>query len=87
MTDGLRGELRYALRALRSHLIRETMKGMEAGLDPAHFVRIHRSAILSIDRIGSIEAREHGEYLVSMLSGARLVSSRSYSDRVRQSLR
>jgi two-component system LytT family response regulator len=70
-----------------SHLVRETMKGMETRLDPAHFVRIHRSAIVSIDRIRSIEAREHGEYLVTMANGARLVSSRSYSERVRDLLR
>jgi len=70
-----------------SHLVRETMKGLETRLDPAHFVRIHRSAIVAIDRIRSIEAREHGEYLVTMGSGARLVSSRGYTERVRRLLR
>ena len=70
-----------------SHLIRETMKGIESRLDPAHFVRIHRSAMVAIDRIRSIEAREHGEYVVTMANGARLVSSRAYSDRVRALLR
>jgi two-component system, LytTR family, response regulator len=70
-----------------SHLIRETMKGVEARLDPAQFVRIHRSAMVAIDRIRSIEAREHGEYVVTMATGARLVSSRGYSDRVRALLR
>jgi len=70
-----------------SHLVRETMKRMEIRLDPAQFVRIHRSAIVAIDRIRSIEAREQGEYLVTMANGARLVSSRSYSERVRLLLR
>lgn len=70
-----------------SHLVRETMKRMDARLDPAQFVRIHRSAIVAIDRIRSIEAREQGEYLVTMANGARLVSSRSYSERVRLLLR
>lgn len=70
-----------------SHLIRETMKGVESRLDPAQFVRIHRSAMVAIDRIQSIEAREHGEYVVTMTSGGRLVSSRGYSDRVRALLR
>jgi two-component system LytT family response regulator len=70
-----------------SHLVRETMKGIEARLDPALFVRIHRSAIVAIDRIRSIEAREHGEYVVTMASGVRLASSRGYSDRVRGLLR
>jgi two-component system, LytTR family, response regulator len=70
-----------------SHLIRETMKGVEARLDPAQFVRIHRSAVVAIDRIRSIEARDQGEYLVTMQTGAKLVSSRSYSERVRALLR
>jgi two-component system LytT family response regulator len=71
----------------KSHLIRETMKGVETKLDPHEFVRIHRSAIVAVDRIQSIEAREHGEYLVMMQSGARLTSSRAYSERVRSLLR
>jgi two-component system, LytTR family, response regulator len=70
-----------------SHLIRETMKGVEARLDPAQFVRVHRSAIVAIDRIKSIEAREHGDYTVTMSSGARLETSRGYSDRIRALIR
>jgi two-component system LytT family response regulator len=71
----------------KSHLIRETMKGVEAKLDPAAFVRVHRSAMVAIERIQSIEAGEHGEYVVTMQGGVRLVSSRSYSDRIRALLR
>ncbi len=70
-----------------AHLIRDTMHGVEAKLDPEEFVRIHRSAIVAIDRIQSIEAREAGEYLVTLRGGAKLVSSRGYSDRVRALLR
>lgn len=71
----------------KSHLIRETMRGMEARLDPAGFVRIHRSVIVAVERIASIEAREHGEYIVNTTGGAKLVSSRGYSERVRDMLR
>jgi two-component system, LytTR family, response regulator len=71
----------------RSHLIRDTMKGVEARLDPERFVRIHRSAIVAVDAIESIEAREQGEYRVTVRGGVRLVSSRGYSDRVRRLLR
>jgi two-component system LytT family response regulator len=71
----------------KSHLIRQTMKGVEAKLDATEFVRIHRSALVAVDRIQSIEAREQGEYLVTMRGGAKLVSSRGYSDRVRRLLR
>jgi two-component system LytT family response regulator len=71
----------------KSHLIRETMKGVESKLDQSEFVRVHRSVIVAVERIQSIEAREHGEYLVTMQTGARFVSSRGYSDRVRALLR
>lgn len=71
----------------KSHLIRETMKGVESKLDPESFIRIHRSVIVAIERIQSIEAREQGEYLVTMPAGYKFVSSRGYSERVRALLR
>jgi two-component system, LytTR family, response regulator len=71
----------------KSHLIRETMKGVDAKLDRAQFVRIHRSVLVAVDRIQSIEAREHGEYLVTMQGGTKFVSSRGYGDRIRGLLR
>jgi two-component system LytT family response regulator len=71
----------------RSHLVRHTMKAVETQLDPSLFVRIHRSAIVAIGSIESIESREQGEYLVTLRGGARLVSSRGYSERVRKLLR
>jgi two-component system LytT family response regulator len=71
----------------KSHLIRQTMKAVESRLDPAAFVRIHRSAIVGVSHIQAVAAREHGEYVVTMRSGQRLVSSRTYSARVRRLLR
>ena len=70
-----------------SHLIRETMRALEAKLDPAQFVRMHRSAIVAIDRIDGIQSRDAGEYVVTLRDGTRLVSSRAYSDRIRALLR
>jgi two-component system LytT family response regulator len=70
-----------------SHLVRDAMKTVEERLDPAHFIRIHRSIMIAIDRIRAIETREHGEYIITMAAGNRLVSSRSFSDRVRRLVR
>lgn len=67
----------------KSHLIRETMKGVEMKLNPEHFVRVHRSVIVAIERIQSIEARDQGEYLITMPHGFKFTSSRGYSERVR----
>jgi len=65
-----------------AHLLRESMKNMEAKLDPKIFVRIHRSAIVNIDRIKELEPWFHGEYVVIMRDGTRLTASRVFSDRL-----
>jgi two-component system LytT family response regulator len=64
------------------HLLRESMKNMEAKLDPKTFVRIHRSAIVNIDRIKELEPWFHGEYIVILRDGTRLTASRVFSDRL-----
>ena len=71
----------------RVHLVRETMKSFEAKVDPAHFVRIHRSTIVCIDRIARIEALGHGAYRITMQSGARFDSSPTYGQRILSLLR
>lgn len=71
----------------REHLVRDTMKAVEARLDPATFVRVHRSAIVNIDRVSALEPYFHGEYVVIMRDGARLTSSRSHSERLRALLK
>ncbi|MDF2775852.1 MAG: two component transcriptional regulator, LytTR family [Geminicoccaceae bacterium] len=71
----------------KSHLCRGTMKQAEDELDPARFVRIHRSAIVAVDRILSIRSHESGSHVVELRGGVRLRSSRQYADRVRTLLR
>ena len=71
----------------RVHLVRETMKSFEAKVDPARFVRIHRSTIVCIDRIARIEALGHGAYRITMQSGARFDSSPTYGQRIHALLR
>ena len=70
-----------------THLVRLTMKEAEARLDPAAFVRIHRSTMVALDRIASIEVGDSGEYVVTTTDGTRHQSSRSYSPRIRSLLR
>jgi two-component system, LytTR family, response regulator len=65
-----------------AHLLRESMKNMERRLDPSTFVRIHRSAIVNVDRIRELEPWFHGEYIVILRDGTRLTSSRVFSDRL-----
>ena len=71
----------------RVHLLRETLKSVEARLDPDAFVRVHRSAIVSLDRIASLEPYFHGEYVVTMRDGSKLTSSRTHSSALRELLK
>jgi two-component system LytT family response regulator len=70
----------------QSHLLRETMKGMEAVLDPAQFIRIHRSTIVNVDRIKELQPLFHGEYAVILRDGTRLVASRGPDNRLKKLL-
>jgi two-component system LytT family response regulator len=70
----------------QSYLVRDTLAGMEARLDPARFLRIHRSLIVQLARVESLEPLFHGDYLVKLRSGARLTSGRTYRARLHQAL-
>ena len=65
-----------------SHVLRESMKNMETRLDPELFVRIHRSAIVNVNRIRELQPWFHGEYVVILHDGTRLMASRVFSDRL-----
>ncbi len=71
----------------RDYLLRETMKNVEARLDPRRFLRIHRSAIVNLDRIASVEPYFHGEYIVTLTDGHRITASRTHSARLRELIR
>jgi two-component system LytT family response regulator len=66
----------------RSHLLRQTMNKMETQLDPARFLRIHRSTIVQTSRIRELVALDNREFLLRLTDGKELKTSRSYSDRI-----
>jgi len=70
-----------------SFLFRETMAGLESKLDPRHFVRIHRSTIVNVDRIQELQSSPGGESQVVLRSGARLTLSRGYREPFQERLR
>lgn len=67
-----------------SHLLRETLSGIEARLDPQQFLRIHRSQIVNIDAIKELKPLFRGEYVVSLHNGEELTLTRNYRDRLEQ---
>lgn len=70
-----------------SHLMRETMSGMELKLDPNRFLRIHRSTIVNLDRVKELQPWAKGEYVVIMRDGTRLNMSRRYRERLHNRLK
>lgn len=70
----------------RVHLIRASLSELEERLDPALFARVHRSAIVRLDRIRSLATRRNGDCDLVLADGSKLVMSRSYSDAVRARL-
>ena len=61
----------------RSYLHRETMYGLAQRLDPSEFVRIHRSAIVRLDRIDAVRFDERGRHHVVLADGTEHSLSRS----------
>ena len=66
----------------RSWLVRETMTSAESRLAGRRFLRIHRSAIVNVDRIRELRASENGDYAVFLADGTELRLSRTYRDAV-----
>lgn len=66
------------------HLLRETMSGLEARLDPAKFLRIHRSTVVNVERIQELQPWFHGDYAVLLRDGTRLTLSRSYRPKLEE---
>lgn len=64
------------------HLLRETMNSLEEKLDPRQFLRIHRSAIVNLERVRELQPTSHGEYVVILDDDTRLTLSRVYRDRI-----
>ncbi|HKY31490.1 MAG TPA: LytTR family DNA-binding domain-containing protein [Candidatus Polarisedimenticolia bacterium] len=69
-----------------SHLMRETMAGVEARLDADRFVRIHRSALVNVDRIVELQPTFHGDLVVLLKDGTRLTLGRAYRKRLSEVL-
>lgn len=70
----------------KSYLIRQTMAELEQALDPALFFRIHRSAIVNLDKIRELVPRFKGEYAVVLQSGASLRMARGRFEELQRRL-
>lgn len=68
----------------REFLVRDTIARIEQRLDPAHFVRIHRSTIVRIDRISELLPDLHGDFQVRLKNGTALALSRTFRSAIEE---
>jgi two-component system LytT family response regulator len=66
----------------KTHLLRETMDGIERKLDPKKFVRLRRSTIVRVSRIKELHPLFNGEFAVVLKDGTKLSSSRRYRQNI-----
>jgi len=69
-----------------THILRKTMKELEACLDPKQFIRNHRSTIVNKNFIDKFCSQVNGEYFLVLKNGKELKVSRSYKDKVKQAV-
>lgn len=67
----------------RSWLIHHSMNALEEGLDPALFVRVHRSAIIRRDFISGFTRSASGRWIARLADGEEQPVGRLYAEQVR----
>lgn len=77
----MKADSKYTVIAARgqSFLVRIGIAELEARLDPARFVRIHRSALVNLDFVESMRADEQSQLQVHMRDGTVLGANREAS--------
>jgi two-component system LytT family response regulator len=68
------------------HVFGETLIALEAKLDPAKFLRVHRSVIVNSGRIVAVHTMIGGVYELELRGGTRIKTGRQYRDRIRKLL-
>src|SRR5438132_5145372 len=63
-------------------MVRQTLSAMETKLDPRKFRRVHRSAIVNVERIAKPQPLISGEYSILLQDGTKLTLSRNYRDKL-----
>ncbi|MCE7993049.1 MAG: response regulator transcription factor [Roseivirga sp.] len=68
----------------KSQVHRQSLSELESLLDPALFIRIHRSTIVNIDRIASLEPHFRGDFVISLKDSTRLKLAKSRKEALRE---
>lgn len=70
----------------REHLKNQRISELEAQLDPARFVRVHRSFIINLAALQALERTDSDAHVARMKNGKRIPVSRSGHERLRQAI-
>lgn len=71
----------------RSHLLRESLYRLGSRLDPTYFVRVHRSAIVRVDRVAELQPMTNRDAMLRLHDGTPMRVSRTYIDTLLARLR
>lgn len=69
--------------AAATHLVSKSLTEMERLLEPRGFLRVHRGAVVNLDRVEELRPLGSGRYRLLLTDGTELVVSRSYSAVIR----
>lgn len=67
----------------RTQMVRGSISELEARMNPAFWVRVHRSAMVRRDRVRKVSPMGKGAFELQMSTGVRIMTARSYADAVR----
>ena len=73
--------------ATETHELRERLSDLEQLLSPREFTRVHRGAIVRIDRIREVQPWFRGDYVIILASGTKVTTGHTYRAAVRALLR
>lgn len=68
----------------KSYLVSRTLLELEKRLDPAQFLRIHRSAMVRADKIRDVTAEGSSRYRVTLEDGTALIVSRARAPQLKR---
>jgi two-component system LytT family response regulator len=69
-----------------THVVRETMNELEARLDPAQFLRVHRSSIVNLDRVRELQPWFRGDYRILLRDGTQLTLTKNHREKLESRL-
>jgi two-component system LytT family response regulator len=82
----LKADSKYTAIAARDQtfLVRIGISELEVQLDPARFIRVHRSALVNLDFVDSMKADDQSQLVIQMRDGTTLTASREASKLLRE---